>query len=216
MNEILTLGRDKSNDVVLPGSDVSKFHASLRLDAEQNILIEDLDSTNGTFVNGRKIKLNKITATDQVLIGKTEINQELLSKSIESLAHKNNIYTKEFTDVLQASKKYEKQKSKINKNLKGVLMRVLLSAAIILVFSLIPGLDITVRIILMSVVTPAILVFIDNSPEKKQHQLDELRLKYEESIKCPKCNTSLINFSTTYLNGKRVCQNPKCKAIWQL
>ncbi len=50
----LTLGRVQGNDIVLSKRNVSKQHARLTLKGEQAVLV-DLNSTNGTWVNGRKI-----------------------------------------------------------------------------------------------------------------------------------------------------------------
>ncbi|MGB8329559.1 MAG: ATPase, T2SS/T4P/T4SS family [Polyangiales bacterium] len=50
----LTVGRVQGNDIVLSKRNVSKQHARLSLEGEQAIVV-DLNSTNGTWVNGRKI-----------------------------------------------------------------------------------------------------------------------------------------------------------------
>jgi pSer/pThr/pTyr-binding forkhead associated (FHA) protein len=50
----LTIGRDESNDLVLEENGISGFHAEIQLD-EDNIFLVDMDSTNGTCVNGKKI-----------------------------------------------------------------------------------------------------------------------------------------------------------------
>ena len=50
----LTVGRVQGNDIVLPKRNVSKQHARLTLKDDQAV-VTDLDSTNGTWVNGRKI-----------------------------------------------------------------------------------------------------------------------------------------------------------------
>jgi len=50
----LTVGRVQGNDIVLSKRNVSKQHARLTLKGEQALVV-DLNSTNGTWVNGRKI-----------------------------------------------------------------------------------------------------------------------------------------------------------------
>ena len=52
-SEVL-VGRTDDNDIVLAGENVSMHHARLVMDGSQ-LVITDLKSTNGTFVNGRKL-----------------------------------------------------------------------------------------------------------------------------------------------------------------
>lgn len=50
----LTIGRDKQNNIVLAESGVSGFHAEIQIDGS-HVHVIDLGSTNGTFVNGKRI-----------------------------------------------------------------------------------------------------------------------------------------------------------------
>ena len=50
----ISIGRVAENDLVLNGREVSKFHARLKIVNAKAIAV-DLSSTNGTFVNGRKV-----------------------------------------------------------------------------------------------------------------------------------------------------------------
>jgi pSer/pThr/pTyr-binding forkhead associated (FHA) protein len=51
---VLTIGRDSSNEITINDSEVSRKHARLTAQAGGYIL-EDLGSTNGTFVNGQRL-----------------------------------------------------------------------------------------------------------------------------------------------------------------
>mgnify|MGYP003287268178 CR=1 FL=1 len=73
MNNIRTIkiGRSKANDCIFFNSTVSSNHAVLIVDADRKIgLLKDLNSTNGTFVNNRKItKDTHITDNDIIKFG---------------------------------------------------------------------------------------------------------------------------------------------------
>jgi hypothetical protein len=62
------VGRSSELDMVLVEDMVSRKHAKIILQQDQ-IWIEDLGSTNGSFVNGEKIKRAKLKEGDRVLIG---------------------------------------------------------------------------------------------------------------------------------------------------
>jgi hypothetical protein len=64
----ILVGRSSDLDMVLVEDMVSRKHARIAMQADQ-IWIEDLGSTNGTFVNGEKIKRARLKEGDRVLIG---------------------------------------------------------------------------------------------------------------------------------------------------
>jgi pSer/pThr/pTyr-binding forkhead associated (FHA) protein len=64
----ILIGRSSDLDMVLVEDMVSRKHARIAPQGEQ-IWIEDLGSTNGTFVNGEKIKRARLKEGDRVLIG---------------------------------------------------------------------------------------------------------------------------------------------------
>ncbi len=64
----IIVGRSSELDMVLVEDMVSRKHARIAMQADQ-IWIEDLGSTNGTFVNGEKIKRARLKEGDRVLIG---------------------------------------------------------------------------------------------------------------------------------------------------
>ena len=67
-NEV-TIGRVQGNDIVLPKQNVSKKHSRIVV-KDGKFIIVDLKSTNGTYVNGRKIASPMvIKETDKIYIG---------------------------------------------------------------------------------------------------------------------------------------------------
>jgi uncharacterized protein (TIGR02996 family) len=73
----VTFGRVQGNDVVLPRGNVSKRHARLVLKDGKFIMV-DLKSTNGTWVNGRRLTSPLVVreGRDRVFIGDFEISIE--------------------------------------------------------------------------------------------------------------------------------------------
>lgn len=66
-NEIV-IGRNESNDISLDGLQISNKHARLRK-TNNAITVEDLNSTNGVYINGERISRQIITPADSVQIG---------------------------------------------------------------------------------------------------------------------------------------------------
>jgi len=68
----ITVGRDPKNDIVLDDRRVSRRHAEVRLRLGRYTLY-DLQSTNGTFVNGRRIAEMVLSDDDRITIGGAEL-----------------------------------------------------------------------------------------------------------------------------------------------
>lgn len=64
----LTLGRDNTCAVVLPDPTVSREHAKIR-PTPKGCIVEDLNSTGGSFVNGHRFDKQELTVGDRLRIG---------------------------------------------------------------------------------------------------------------------------------------------------
>lgn len=69
----ITIGRDPSSDVSIDHPLVSKKHAEI-LRESGKVFIVDLGSTNGTFVNGIKIRRHQLQEMDRIVIGPSELH----------------------------------------------------------------------------------------------------------------------------------------------
>ncbi len=67
-----TLGRRPYNDIVIDNLAVSGEHAVLQM-VGADVFIEDLNSTNGTYINGKAVKKQLLQHNDTVEIGKYKI-----------------------------------------------------------------------------------------------------------------------------------------------
>ncbi|MBX2835766.1 MAG: FHA domain-containing protein [Gammaproteobacteria bacterium] len=70
--QAIAIGRRSSNDVCIPNLSVSGMHARVTFD-DDSAWIEDLNSTNGTYINGRLISRQRLNHHDEIIIGKTRV-----------------------------------------------------------------------------------------------------------------------------------------------
>nr|WP_256255987.1 ATP-binding cassette domain-containing protein [Streptomyces sp. MUSC 14] len=71
---VLRIGRAPDNDLVVPDPMVSKYHAVLRQTVEGEPEITDLDSSNGTYVNGNQVDRHVLGPRDAVMIGHSRLH----------------------------------------------------------------------------------------------------------------------------------------------
>jgi two-component system response regulator AtoC len=64
----VVVGRDPSVDVVVDEKSLSREHARFTLEGEQ-VLVEDLDSRNGTFVGGQRVPRAEVRPGDEIVLG---------------------------------------------------------------------------------------------------------------------------------------------------
>ncbi len=66
----LTIGREEDNDVQLNDERVSRFHVKVQEDGGR-LILTDLDSTNGTRVNGHPVRLRVLQPGDLIMLGRS-------------------------------------------------------------------------------------------------------------------------------------------------
>ena len=69
-DQITTLGREAGNTIQLHDTEVSRRHAEVRLNGSSCVLT-DLESSNGTFVNGKRVESHQLRSGDHVQFGRT-------------------------------------------------------------------------------------------------------------------------------------------------
>ena len=71
-DSIVTIGRSSECDMIINDSSVSKKHCEITLDDSLKYYIEDTDSKNSTFLNGKELKKKThIIYGDRIIIGST-------------------------------------------------------------------------------------------------------------------------------------------------
>ncbi|MDP3114969.1 MAG: FHA domain-containing protein [Candidatus Cloacimonadaceae bacterium] len=112
---IIRIGRAADNDQIIQDIRISAHHCELRITADGGYIIQDLNSTNGVFVNGQRVSRGQIHPTDLVTLardiaidisklinsiqntpGSAPVNPDLHGKSMITIGreHENDILIK--------------------------------------------------------------------------------------------------------------------------
>jgi len=84
-----SVGRTKENDLSLEDSSVSKIHAALVLNSEKQLMVADTGSTNGTFINDKRIAYGRafpVASGEIVKFGNIEVTFEYIPRVVEEVA----------------------------------------------------------------------------------------------------------------------------------
>lgn len=78
----IVIGRSLKNAVQLADETVSRQHARLEYEAGGHVIV-DLGSTNGTYVNGKRVDRRRLSPGDRVVLGKTRLVYQAGSRLVE-------------------------------------------------------------------------------------------------------------------------------------
>ncbi len=103
----ITIGRDRSNDIVIEAGDVSRQHARVKKEGEDEWTLADLASRNGTRRNGQTIKETVTLANGDLISIGGVIFKYIAGGNVEALFHEE-IYRMTIYDGLTkvANKRY--------------------------------------------------------------------------------------------------------------
>lgn len=73
---LITIGRAPNNDIIIPEQTVSSKHATISIQ-NGSFFLKDLDSTNGTFVNGTRIDQKLLKSGDLIKLGAAQCQFEI-------------------------------------------------------------------------------------------------------------------------------------------
>jgi len=73
LNDVTSAGRYEASDVLLDDVSVSRHHAVFTRTASGRITVRDLNSLNGTYVNGARVEETSLHSGDEIQIGKYKL-----------------------------------------------------------------------------------------------------------------------------------------------
>jgi len=80
---VFTIGRLPENTISIPNMGVSRRHVRIEEDYDRKLILSDLNSLNGTTVNGKRVKKVPLHSGDKIVIGKFTIIYEEVTPGTE-------------------------------------------------------------------------------------------------------------------------------------
>ena len=212
----ITIGKAQSNDFVINNPHVSRFHARLIEDETGCWILEDLESANGSFVNGVQIARKRVVPTDTIILGK---DYELDFRAV--LKCKND-YSVEFNALKKIYDDYTREKVRIQSSNQ---FKTRLFQSLPFALPGIIGLVVTFAgdgnrgwfliSLLFTVLAPVIGIYFGARQSAKiPQQLQDLTNQFKIDYVCPKCGTFLGDIPWESLRNKKHCPIPSCQAKW--
>jgi hypothetical protein len=212
----IKIGKAIDNDVAIDDSYISRYHALLYNDDKGDLILEDADSTNGTFVNDVQIVKKKVLPEDKAVFGKE------CTMIINELLHKTDDYSYDFEKLKTVYDNYIKEKIRIQSgNQFKTRIFQSLPFAFIGVAGVVLGVlkysnrELFIFSFLLAVCAPTIGVYFGaRQAAKIPALLQNLANQFKIDYVCPKCGTFLGEIPYESLRNKKQCPVASCKAKW--
>ena len=72
-DSVRTIGRAAGADFIIDAALISRVHCRLTAFPDGQLEVKDLDSTNGTFVNGTRVDMARLASGDRLRVGRVEL-----------------------------------------------------------------------------------------------------------------------------------------------
>ena len=213
----ISIGKATDNKYIINDQQVSRYHASLTKEDDGDIILEDLNSTNGTFVNGVQIIKKKVLAKDKVSFGNADcilyISDILkfdndYSEDFALLKNIYDVYIKEKINI-QSSNQF---KTRIFQSLPFGVIGIL---GVVLGFMGHANNGLFIFSIIMAVCAPTIGIYFGaRQAAKIPAKLQSLANQFKIDYVCPKCGTFLGEVPWESLQNKKQCPLSSCRAKW--
>ena len=221
MKKVINIGRGKSNDLVFDYQQVSTNHAVITPIGSNSLILEDLGSSNGTFVNGVQIKRMIISREDRVKVANILVNTKPyfisnngLSNTPKSTSSKKDNISMEHENIEEQFKNLEEvwltyQNIKRNHKKKGFWKNMGLSVA---------GLGFGAIVSFATGGIPGAMMigsFLGRGAGgllKDNEKLQVIENEFKVNYVCPKCKTFLGNYPYEALVQRKKCFT--CKTNW--
>jgi hypothetical protein len=215
-----TIGRNQGlSDIHVPSDAASDRHAKVTLLPDGLLLLEDLRSTNGTYVNGERIRTKTITLNDKVKVGEREFRLRdhfRMAPDGQIISFRpTNDFTEEFEqlrsvyDTYQTSKDRIKSQQSMHRFMRSTMpVATPLIGVIFTAFSMDKGHPfLSILPALLSAVLGLSIALILDAPfvqKRREFKINALESNHRRAFVCPKCQAPFERVSWDQVASKKM------------
>jgi rubrerythrin len=199
---------------------ISRVHAKITKKPD-GIYLEDLDSANGTWVNGRRIKSKKVSSSDIIMLGGLGYYKLELSNVLRLMPISDDEFSFRMRSLKNIYEEYISESTHMQSKMQEDMMtKRMLPTMLLGVFTTLAAIFVgddtqTKTIIAVTGALLSVLVFIiatkwaSKSSIGMKDRLNKLNEKFEIDYVCPGCGAPFKGKSWEFINRWGKC--PACK-----
>lgn len=215
--EAFIIGRNENNNYTIHDQTVSSVHAEIQIsDDFTTFILKDLDSSNGTKVNGRNILTKNLEKKDKIEFGDAEILGKDLIAQVEKYVLKNRQdFSNEFKKLQSVESHFKSKRDSIRKyfKLQSLGVRILITVIVIVLINVLEiEKEVKTILTISAGLLGTVLATLSASEKKLNDKVDILQDTFYINFLCPKCKMDLTRRSWNYWKQQEKC--PKCKCDW--
>jgi pSer/pThr/pTyr-binding forkhead associated (FHA) protein len=204
---------------------VSRSHAKI-IRKKDGLYIEDLDSANGTYVNGIRVRSKKVGLSDVISLGGAKYYIVNLNNVVKLLSMSDEEFSCRIMELKQVYDDYQTESSRLQSKGQEDMMTkrmlpTLLSGGIVSALGAILGSNEETKImIVIGGILLSVVVFImatkwaTSSNQKMKEKLIQLNEGFELDYVCPSCGASFRGRSWEFIKRQGKC--PVCQRVFRV
>lgn len=210
MSNVLLIGRKAHNHVVIDDKRISGQHCKISRLANGDYLLEDLDSSNGSFIDGRQVASILVNKQSQCRLAEFNLNLRLLLSiwELEPIA-KGTPYAQ----ILQAQSRLDEQKAIYTQfeKLEAIYQQYVEDKKKLRRKAAYKNSGIRAGLALIPIVGTSLAMLSSSTDKTAEKQID-LTEQFKLDYVCPKCNNFLGDIPFENLRKRGTCNY--CKTAW--
>ena len=233
----IVVGREGDQPFKIDNPGVSRKHVQVEDLGNGLFLLEDLNSSNGTFVNNQKIIKKTVSLKDDIRLGATyplslqqlfptaivaQPKQEVSKQSKANNESKQEMTAVSIRHLRNIRERYEYERTAILKEastsqVKRMLPPIIVSAVLLVISLFLDGSLVAIVRPVVAIVGVVLLAYMTYKhyqvQASKPERLERAKKQYQIDYVCPQCKAFLGDLPFENIQNQGKCS--KCKTVWQ-